>query len=279
MREMGSRLLFTGERLHEGSALFGVDLVRHRAAYAHAIERALGEGRRRVLDLGCGTGYGAALLAGSLPEVWAVDRIAPDPETRHARVHYLRADAGGIPLLPGRFDMVVSFQVIEHLADPSEYLRSIAELLAPEGCALISTPNLLTSDRENPFHVHEYTADELEARLQTRFRDVEMLGVTATPAPMAYYDERLRRIRRIVRIDPLGLRRALPRALVDWLFARFAVIVRRAIAESSGLPRVGLEDFPIVPADARCLDLLAVCRGPITDVARETIPTGGATSR
>jgi hypothetical protein len=79
---------------------------------------------------------------------------------------------------------------------------------------------------------------------------------------MAYYNERLRRIAKIVKIDPLRLRQRLPRGLIDWLFAKFAVIVRRGIAESDGLPEVTLDDFPIVPVEDDCLDLMAVCRGP-----------------
>ena len=48
------------------------------------------------------------------------------------------------------------------------------------------------------------------------------------------------------------------------LFAMFAVVVRRGIADQGGLPEVTLDDFPIVPADDRSLDLLAVCRRPRT---------------
>jgi len=267
-----SRLLFTGERLHEGSALFAVDIVRHRAAYAHAIALAREREPGRILDLGCGTGYGTAELAAACPHVFAIDRIAPDPEARHPGARFVRADAGAIPLRQGTFDVVVSFQVVEHLADPGPFLDVIAGLLAPDGVALLSTPNRLQSDGENPFHVKEYDAGELAALLGGRFEHVEMLGVGATPAPMAYYDARLARIRRIVRIDPLGLRRLVPRRLVEGLFAALAVVVRRGIQASDGLPAVTLDDFPIRPADDRCLDLLAVCRGPRSPRPREGTP-------
>ncbi len=259
---MSEALTFTGERLHGENALFGVDLVRHRAAYAYAISQARSHGAERVLEVGSGTGYGTAELAEAGLDVFAVDRVSPDRDARHPRVGFVRADAGSIPLADDAFDLVVSFQVIEHLEDPTRYAASIARMTKPGGFALITTPNLAQSDRENPFHVREYMADELADLLGAHFEEVEMLGVSATPEPMAYYDERLERIRRIVRIDPLGLRRRLPRGLIDRLFAMFAVVVRRGIAEGSGLPEVTLDDFPIVPADDRVLDLLAVCRRP-----------------
>ena len=128
---------------------------------------------------------------------------------------------------------------------------------------MLTTPNLLESDRENPFHVHEYEADELTALLRGHFDQVEMLGVSARPEPKAYYDARLQRIRSIVRMDPFGLRRRLPRRVVDGLFASLAVVVRRSIQRAEGLPEVELEDFPIQPAQPDCLDLLAVCRRPL----------------
>jgi SAM-dependent methyltransferase len=301
-----SRVLFTGERLHEGSALFAVDLARHRAAYRFAARHAAGEaaplasdgiaaalpampkeappGREaaapapappvaRALDLGCGSGYGVAELAGAIPFVVGVDRILPDPGPRSAPVRYLRADLNGLPLAPASFDLVVSFQVIEHLEDPAPYLQALARLLRSRGTAILTTPNRLTSDGENPFHVREYEAAELRAVLAAHFEGVELLGVEAGPAVAPYFEARLHRIRRIVRLDPLGLRRRIPRGLVEWLFARLALRVRRGIQQGEGLPDATWRDFPIGPLSERCLDLLAVCRGP------RPAPLRGPTSR
>lgn len=254
-----SRVLFTGERLHAGDALFGVDLARHQAAYEFARGRGAGA---RILDLGCGTGYGTAELAQGVGFAVGVDKIAPDPSARRGAARFLRADLSGIPLRPAAFDLVVSFQVIEHLRDPTAYLDAIARCLRPGGTALLSTPNRLTSDGVNPFHVHEYTAAGLAGVLRRHFEEVELLGVAAGPTVAEYFEARLRRIRRIVRLDPLRLRERLPRALVEVAFAFLARVVRRCIARGEGLPEASWRDFPVGPADDACLDLLAVCRRP-----------------
>jgi SAM-dependent methyltransferase len=277
-----SRILFTGERLHEGSQLFAVDLLRHRAAYGYAISVAKGLSNPRVLDLGCGTGYGTAELSDAIPGVFAVDRIAPDLVNRRPNAAFLRADARAMPLAPECFDLVVSFQVIEHLDPPDAYLQALYDCLKPGGLAIVSTPNILKSDRENPFHVHEYKAGELSALLGRHFASVEMLGVGTTPATHAYYEARLRRIHSIVRLDPFGLRKILPRPLIDWLFGRLAILVRRSIGPDASRAEIGLRDFPIESAGPDCLDLLAVCRKdriPGTS-ARDSSPRGkGADSR
>lgn len=258
-----SRLLFTGERLHAEDELFAIDIVRHRAAYFYAIGVARDQASESILELGCGTGYGTAELAEALPSVVAVDRIAPDAETRHPNASFMRADARSIPLRPGRFDMVVSFQVIEHIENPRPYLDTIARMLKPGGCALLTTPNIKESDGENPFHVREYSAEELSELLLPHFEEVEMLGVSATEEPKAYYDARLRRIKSIVRVDPLGLRHRLPRRVIDPLFAALAIVVRRGLKQKDEFPSVDLSDFPIAPARDDCLDLLALCRRPV----------------
>ena len=251
---------FTGERLHAGDPLFALDLARHEAAYQIAKAR-IGAGR--VLDLGCGSGYGAAGLAASSARVVALDRVPPDPASRRGAARFVRADLAALPLASGAFELVASFQVIEHLLDPGPYLDAIAHCLAPGGTAILTTPNLLRSDGVNPYHVHEYRAEELAALLRTRFREVEMRGIGATAPIDAALEARSRRIRRIVRLDPLRLRERLPRALVLRLFALFAVLVRRRASASEGLPPVSWRDFPVGPADARCLDLVAVCRDPV----------------
>ena len=152
--------------------------------------------------------------------------------------------------------------MIEHLEDPGPYLAAIARLLEPDGSAYLTTPNRLTSDGVNPWHVHEYEAEELRGTLGRHFDEVEMLGVGIGPAVADYFDARLERIRRIMRIDPLGLRKLLPQSLLDWLFARFALVVRRGIHEDEGIPDATVDDFPIGPADPGGIDLLAVCRRP-----------------
>ncbi len=253
-----SQVTFTGERLHAGSSLFGVDLARHRSPYVYAMQLA-GEGR--VLDLGCGSGYGTAELADSLPRIVGLDRIPPDSKNRRENIDWVRADLRGNPLASEQFRLIVSFQVIEHLENPTIYLESISRLLAPGGTALITTPNLLTSDKINPFHVHEYESDELKACLDPYFDEVEMKGIGLSENVAPYFEERLERINKIMRIDPLGLHKMLPESLVTWLFAKGALLVRRGIQDGeSGMPEATLEDFPIGAAGPGDIDLLAVAR-------------------
>ncbi len=250
---------FTGERLHEGETLFRIDVERHRAPYRFVLEQIE---RGRILDLGSGSGYGVAELAGPGRWILGVDRVPPDPAQRCEGTAFVRGDLEALPLAAGSFDAVVSFQVIEHLVDPGPYLRTIVALLRRDGVALLTTPNRLTSDGANPFHVHEYTADELAGRLRAHFESVEMLGVGAIEAVARYYDARLRRVRRLARLDPLGLRYRLPRPLIEWVLPRAARLVRSSIRRSGEFPAATWRDFPIGPARDDCLDLLVICRRP-----------------
>ena len=256
---------FTGERLHEGDERFTIDIARHRAAYEVAKRHT---GNRRVLDVGSGSGHGTALLAGGEARVVGFDRVFPDRPNRCDGGHFLVGDLHAIPLAAQSFDLVVSFQVIEHFEDPSFYVDALAELLRPQGLTLITTPNVLTSDGVNPYHVHEYTADDLAACLARRFDEVEVSGIHPTEPARLALEKRSRRIRRIVKLDPLNLRDHLPRPLVEWLFAQLALLVRRPSRRpaggvpESGDPQVTWRDFPVGPADPGCLDLLALCRRP-----------------
>ena len=190
---------FTGERLIPGEV--DIDLLNeHMARYHFAVRLARG---KRVLDAGCGAGYGSAALAEVAERVTAID-IAQEA-IDHARAHYgaanlafEQASCTALPFGDGVFDLVVAFEVIEHLEDWREFLQEARRVLAPSGQFIVSTPNRLyyTESRgaegANPFHVHEFDFAEFTAELKQFFPHVSMFlenhveGVTFQPHDHGY---------------------------------------------------------------------------------------------
>ena len=165
---------FTGERVIPGQD--DADLLNeHRARYWFARRYASG---KTVLDAACGTGYGSALLAETAPSVVGVD-IARDA-VEYARAHFTapnlrfaQADCLALPFAAGRFDLVVAFEIIEHLDNPEAFLAELRRVLDPSGLLILSTPNRLyyTDDRGeiNPFHRREFCYAEFDEILRPLF--------------------------------------------------------------------------------------------------------------
>ncbi len=250
---------FTGERLPGGGdANFQIDMERHLAAYRYALPRAAG---KSVLDAGCGEGYGAVMLAEVARRVLGVDREEPLAVAREryraAALEFRPLDLMQLPALGERFDLVVSFQVIEHLPDPSGFLRGLADRVAPGGTLIVTTPNRLMSVSENPYHLREWTAPELLELARGAIPRARVLGVNGSAAVLEYERARGEQVRRILRLDPLGLRRLVPTAVVHFAFSRLARLVRRRVSQGGSSPRVGPADFT-VGGDAleQALDLM-----------------------
>jgi 2-polyprenyl-3-methyl-5-hydroxy-6-metoxy-1,4-benzoquinol methylase len=252
---------FTGERLPEGDRLFEADLARHLAAYLVARPYCAG---RAVLDAGCGEGYGAALVAEVAASVVGVDRSAAAlarARARHgsARVRFACVDLERLDALRARFDVVLNFQVLEHLADPRRLLAQLAAHVVPGGVLVLTTPNRPMSVPENPYHVHEYMAEELRAVLAPYFGRVEVRGVAGNAKVTAYEEARRREVARILRLDPFGLRNRLPAPVVRFAFARLAKVVRRNVARNGRSADIAPEDFREQATPEGAVDLLALC--------------------
>ncbi len=248
MPEPSGGLQLTGERTLPGIPRENYWFQRHLVAYELARDLARG---KRVIDIGCGEGYGPAMLAGTAAEVLGVD-IAPEV-VDHAtlaysgpNLHFEVMDVSDLGVPPGSFDLAVSFQVVEHLVDESGYFSEMARVLGGTGSAVITTPNRLTispgSDRPiNPFHLREYTPAEFAEVLAVYFEAVEISGLFH--AGWLALNDRLKVVD-FIKFYEMG--HANPRFWTHRLLT----------------PLVKTGDFKVDTRGLdRCLDIVAVCRG------------------
>jgi SAM-dependent methyltransferase len=132
---------------------------------------------RRVLDAGCGVGYGTALLVrAGAAEAVGVDVSAEAIEAARSQPgpSFSVGDVRALEFEARAFDLVVCFEVIEHVERPDEVIAELARVLAPDGVLALSSPNRGVYPSGNPHHVHEYTPDELRAALERHFSHVAL---------------------------------------------------------------------------------------------------------
>ncbi len=140
---------------------------------------------KRVLDVACGSGYGSQLLAKEAKSVVGVD-ISPYA-IEYAQTHYpadnlqyIQEDATKLPFEDDSFDVVVSFETIEHIEDYTTFLRECRRVLRQSGLFICSTPNSLISSPNgniiNPYHVIEFSYEEFTDTLQDHFTSIQMQG-------------------------------------------------------------------------------------------------------
>lgn len=177
-----SNLPWTGERFLP--ALRGQIRYEHFHRYAMCSKLVSG---RNVLDIACGEGYGSALLAQHAFSVSGVD--ISDAAVAHARASYestidniqfKQGSADAIPFPDASFEVVVSFETLEHLSTQEEMLDEIKRVLIPGGVLIISTPERTAyaeaDGGHNEYHVKELSRDEFSALVKSRFKNVDMYG-------------------------------------------------------------------------------------------------------
>lgn len=185
------------ERLSLNDESLLASYAEHIQRYEFALEYCRG---KRVLDAGCGIGYGSHFLAANgARSVLALDisEEALSEARQNYRLENLRYEQQNVEVLGddsalmGQIDVVVNFENLEHLQHPERLISGAAAILSHTGGTFItSTPNGAISDFDeygklaNEFHVKEFTLEELRSILSPHFERMSMYGQWLTHGGM-----------------------------------------------------------------------------------------------
>jgi 2-polyprenyl-3-methyl-5-hydroxy-6-metoxy-1,4-benzoquinol methylase len=173
----------TGERilLEKETPLM---IARHFCAYNFAKDFVKG---KEVLDIGCGEGYGSSFMAGYAKKVLGIDyneTVIDYARDKYSKpgLNFLVLDINNLDTLDKKFDVICSFQNIEHIRDTERLLKNIRTLLNKDGMFICSTCNIKdaspgSSKPFNKFHVKEYLVGEFKELLRGHFNKVAISGL------------------------------------------------------------------------------------------------------
>lgn len=233
------------ERIHSGEVPRGI-LSLHQIRYEFAKPFCVD---KNVLDVACGMGYGAYLLAEVASQVSGIDFDQATIEYAHgcyrrSNLTYLIGDAMALPFSNASYDTVVSFETIEHLTDIPLFLGEVCRVLSPNGRYVVSTPKVRKTMRKpkNPHHTVEFSGPDFQKLLVQYFPKVEFYGQIRIQNEFHYW---------LQKFDLLGIRRHLPRKI------RHAIDYKLGTAPFEEMEIV---DQRIVKGNLqRAHNLLAVC--------------------
>lgn len=228
------------------------------SAYAWALERIGGGHGSRILDAACGAGFGSDRVAEGTARVVGVDLAIPviagaAGQYRRPNLSFAAMDCADLGFQDACFDVVLSFETIEHVSDDRRYVDEISRVLRPGGWLVLSTPRASAPDAvpQNPFHVREYTWQQLARLLDPHYTSIARYGRRLGPR-LARLEEELDRIRKVA---PAKARQIVPR--------RIRHVLGSIVSKSrggAGLDEVGVEDIEYVEGLEETATLLAICR-------------------
>lgn len=234
------------------------------ARYAYSIKYI--KNSKKVLDFGCGTGYGTAFL-GRKSFAMGID-INSDAikyaQSKYGRgVTFVKGDVRSIMKLDNdEFDFISSFEVIEHLDNPKLFLSEIKRIVKKDGYFILSTPNKLVHSPDgimhSKYHKKEYSPNELSILLKKYFSDVTILGqyksIKARTAIKEFLQSQKVR-QKYVDIDYFGIRKLIPKTLKESLWRFVGNIYGRRSQND-----LDISDFKIGRVMNDCEYIIGVCQ-------------------
>ena len=218
----------------------------------------------KLLEVGCGEGRGVEILLPHSTGYLGIDKIQEVIDMLRSKFPQVNFEQAVIPPFKGlednSFDTVVSFQVIEHIKEDKLFLEEIYRVLKPGGKAIISTPNITHTLSRNPWHIREYTPQQLIDLCSSIFDSVEAKGVGGNEKVWAYHAANRKSVQKIMRFDIFNLQYRLPASILRMPYEFLNRRNRNKLHQQQGdnVVEITHEDYPIVDDPAVGLDLFYI---------------------
>ena len=209
-----SSIIQTAERSSHLDPSENVIFQRHLIAYIEASKLISGT----VLEIGSGEGYGISELSKKAQKYIAIDKYdTPINEElkKNNNIEFLEMSVPPLDFPENSVDFIVTFQVIEHIQNDKEFIKEIYRVLKPGGNLILTTPNRLMSLSRNPWHVREYSPEEMREILNNSFKNINIKGIFGNEKVMKYYNENKKSVDKIRRFDLFKLEKNLPRWMLQ----------------------------------------------------------------
>ena len=250
--------IHTAERVSNRDASDNYVFQRSILAYYKAAELVSGD----VLEIGTGMGYGVEVVAPAADKYVTIDKSCAYNVELPANAEFRQMTVPPLDFADESFDYVISFQVIEHIKNDKEFVAEVSRVLRKGGKFIVSTPNAPMSLTRNPWHVREYTAEELKVLLSKEFSQIDMMGVGGNEKIMEYYEANRRGVERITRFDILELQHRLPRWMLQIPYDILNRLNRRRLLDQNNelTSSITMEDYSIEAVTEECFDLYFIAQ-------------------
>lgn len=219
-----------------------------------------------LLELGCGEGRGIGVIRELVKTYLGIDKIDTVIGRLASGFQNCSFKQMIFPPLTGiddnSFDSILSFQVIEHIKMDEEFLREIFRVLKPGGTAMLTTPNRKMSLTRNPWHIREYSPDELADLCRRITQNFSVKGISGNEKVMEYYAANKNSVKKLTRFDFLNLQYRLPAFILRLPYEIMNRVNRdRLSGMNSGLAdEIRYTDYRVSGDPENSLDLLCIIK-------------------